>query len=231
MASNTQINVASLDFGGIKQNFINYLQNQPNSPFKDYNFTGSAMSTLLDVLAYNTQYNAFYLNMVANEMFLDSALQRSSVVSHAKLLNYVPQSAIGAVAQINVAFTSLPTGTYTLTIPQYTNFLSEPINGVNYNYVTTDSTTTSVSGGNANFNGLEIKQGTHQKYTFSINTTQNPTSLFEIPDSNIDTSTMVVSVYQSTSNSNFQIFSPTTNYLELTPTSPVYFLQEGTNGN
>ena len=231
MASNTQIQVASLDFGGIKQNFINYLQNQPNSPFKDYNFTGSAMSTLLDVLAYNTQYNAFYLNMVANEMFLDSALQRSSVVSHAKLLNYVPQSSIGAVAQVNVAFTGVSTGTYTVTIPQYTNFLSEPINGVNYNYVTTDSTTTSVSGGNANFYALEIKQGTHQKYTFTADSVGNPTSLFEIPDPNIDTSTMVVSVYQSSSNSSYQIFSPTTDYLQLTPTSPVYFLQEAVDGN
>ena len=72
MASNTNIQVASLDFSGIKQNFINYLQTQDT--FKDYNFSGSALSTLLDVLAYNTQYNAFYLNMVANEMFLDLSL-------------------------------------------------------------------------------------------------------------------------------------------------------------
>ena len=72
MASNTNIQVASLDFSSIKQNFTNYLQSQDR--FKDYNFSGSSLSVLLDILAYNTQYNAFYLNMVANEMFLDSAL-------------------------------------------------------------------------------------------------------------------------------------------------------------
>jgi hypothetical protein len=88
---NTSIQVADLDFVNIKTNFTNYLKNAPNSPFKDYNFTGSALSTLLDLLTYNTQYNAFYLNQVANEMFLDTALQRISVVSHAKLLNYVPK--------------------------------------------------------------------------------------------------------------------------------------------
>jgi hypothetical protein len=227
MASNTNIQVASLDFSGIKQNFINYLQNQ--NTFKDYNFSGSTLSTLLDVLAYNTQYNAFYLNMVANEMFLDSALQRSSVVSHAKLLNYVPQSAVGPVAVINVTFNGVTTSTFT--IPQYTNFLSEAINNVNYNYVTIKELTVPVVANTATFNGVEIKQGSVKNYNFVADSTSNPQYIFEIPDPNIDTSTMVVTVQQSSSNSSYQIFNPTTNYLALTPTDPVYFLQESVNGN
>jgi len=227
MASNTNIQVASLDFSNIKQNFITYLQSQDT--FKDYNFTGSSLSTLLDVLAYNTQYNAFYLNMVANEMFLDSALQRSSVVSHAKMLNYVPRSAVGPVAVINLRFTGVTTATYTL--PQYTSFSSEAINGVNYNYVTLNETTVPVSANVATFNGIEIKQGSVQNYTFTVNSTANPKYIFEIPDKGIDTSTMVVTVKESASNTSQQIFYPTTNYLELTPTDPVYFLQEATNGN
>jgi len=85
--ANSNIQLTALDFNTIKQNFITYLQGQ--SQFKDYNFEGSAIDTLLDVFAYNTQYNAFYLNMVANEMFLDSAVQRRSVVSHAKLLEHI----------------------------------------------------------------------------------------------------------------------------------------------
>ena len=227
MASNTNIQVASLDFSGIKQNFINYLQTQDT--FKDYNFSGSALSTLLDVLAYNTQYNAFYLNMVANEMFLDSALQRSSVVSHAKMLNYVPRSAVGPVAIINLRFTGVTTSTYTL--PQYTNFRSEAINSVNYNYVTLNETTVPVTANVATFTGIEIKQGTPQNYTFTVNSTTNPKYIFEIPDANIDTSTLQVTVQQSVSNSAYQVFYSTTNYLELTPTDPVYFLQEATDGN
>ena len=88
--SNTTVSMAGLDFSDIKSSLTTYLQSQDT--FKDYNFAGSGLSVLLDVLAFNTQYNAYYLNMVANEMFLDSALQRSSVVSHAKLLNYTPKS-------------------------------------------------------------------------------------------------------------------------------------------
>jgi hypothetical protein len=154
MASNTNIQVANLDFAEIKQNFITYLQSQDT--FKDYNFTGSALSTLLDVLSYNTQYNAFYLNMVANEMFLDSALQRSSVVSHAKLMNYVPKSAIGPVAAIDMTFNGVTTTTFT--VPKYTNFLSEPINNTNYNYVTTTDTTVGVVGNVATFTNLQLKR-------------------------------------------------------------------------
>jgi len=227
MASNTNIQVASLDFSSVKQNFINYLQSQDT--FKDYNFTGSSLSTLLDVLAYNTQYNAFYLNMVANEMFLDSSIQRSSVVSHAKLLNYVPQSSIGPIALINLTFSGVTTPLFTL--PRYTNFMSEAIQGVNYNYVTTEDNTVAVNNNVATFNGVEIKQGTYSIYNYTVNSTTNPNYIFEIPDASIDTSTMIVTVQQSSTNSYSQIFNPTSNYLSLGPTDTVYFLQEAINGN
>ena len=228
MASNTNIQVASLDFSGIKQNFISYLQSQDT--FKDYNFSGSSLSTLLDVLTYNTQYNAYYLNMVANEMFLDSALQRSSVVSHAKLLNYVPQSAVAPVAQINVSFSGITTTNFT--IPKYTNFISGIMpDGTHYPYVTTDTTTVGVSSNTASFTGVELKQGTVATYTYTVDSTGNPKYIFEIPDAGIDTSTLLVKVQQSSSNTAYQIFSPTTNYLSLTPTDAVYFIQEAVSGN
>lgn len=228
MASNTNIQVASLDFSSIKQNFINYLQSQDT--FKDYNFSGSGLSTLLDVLTYNTQYNAYYLNMVANEMFLDSALQRSSVVSHAKLMNYVPQSPVAPVAQINLSFSGITTTNFT--IPKYTNFISGVMpDGTHYPYVATDTYTTSVSGGVASFTGVELKQGTVATYTYTVDSTTNPKYLFEIPDADIDTSTLVVRVQQSISNTSYQIFNSTVDYLGLTPTDAVYFLQEAVNGN
>jgi len=227
MAANTSTSLVGLDFDSIKNNLLNYLQSQDT--FKDYNFQGSGLSVLLDVLAYNTQYNAFYLNMVANEMFLDTALQRSSVVSHAKLLNYTPKSAIAPTAFVDITVNNV--GTTSLTLPSFTNFLSESVNGVNYNFVTTKSTTVSANNNTVNFYGVELKQGIPVKYTFTVNSTTNPTYTFQLPDSDIDTSTISVSVQNSSSNNYTETFVESTNYLTLTPDSRVYFLQESLNGN
>jgi hypothetical protein len=226
-SSNTNIQVADLDFNSIKSNFITYLQSQDT--FKDYNFEGSALSTLLDVLAYNTQYNSYYLNMVANEMFLDSALQRSSVVSQAKVLDYTPKSAIAPSAFIK--FTGNGMTANTLTVPKFTSFLSEAINGVNYNFVTTDTVTVPVTAGTGVIDSLEIKQGIPTTYTFTVNSTTNPNYTFELPDANVDTTSIQVLVQQSSSNTNYEIYQPAENYLQLDSTSKVYFLQEAINGN
>jgi len=226
MASNTNIQITELDFSNIKQNFITYLQSQDT--FKDYNFSGSALSVLLDILAYNTQYNAYYLNMVANEMFLDSAIQRSSVVSHAKLLNYVPKSAIAPTATIN--FTVNNVGGATLTLPRFTSFLSESVNSVNYNFVTTDSYTVSTANSAAVFNNVELKQGNPVSYSFLVDSTSNPKYLFTLSDANIDTSTMQVLVQQSSSNTSYTIYQPASDFLTLNSESNVYFLQESLTG-
>jgi hypothetical protein len=202
---------------------------QSQDAFKDYNFQGSAMSVLLDILAYNTQYNAYYLNMVANEMFLDSALQRSSVVSHAKLLNYTPKSSIAPTAYINVAFTGVTSSSFTL--PRYSNFISESVQGVNYNFVSTDATTVATSGGTANFTNLQIKQGIPAAYTYTVNSTTNPKYVFEIPDSKIDTTSIQVTVQENSSNTSYTTYQPAGGFLTLTPTDQVYFLQESLNGN
>jgi hypothetical protein len=226
-SSNTNVQLTDLDFSNIKRNFISYLQHQDT--FKDYNFEGSALSTLLDVLAYNTQYNSYYLNMVANEMFLDTALQRSSVVSQAKVLNYTPKSAIAPTAFID--FTGLNISSNTFIIPKFTNFMSEAINGVNYNFVTTDTITVPTMNGTATVTGLELKQGTPSTYTFTVNSTTNPGYVFEIPDPSVDTTTIQVLVQQSVSNTNYDIYKSAENYLTLDSTSNVYFLQEALNGN
>jgi len=226
-SSNNNIQLTELDFSNIKNNFIAYLQSQDT--FKDYNFQGSAMSVLLDILAYNTQYNAYYLNMVANEMFLDSALQRSSVVSHAKLLNYTPKSAIAPTAYINVAFTGVTSTSFTL--PRYSNFISESVQGVNYNFVSTDATTVTTSGGTANFTNLQIKQGVPAVYTFTVNSTTNPKYVFEIPDSKIDTTTIQVTVQQNSGNTSYTTYQRAESLLTLTSTDQVYFLQESLKGN
>jgi hypothetical protein len=228
MASNTNIQITELDFGNIKNSFIEYLQGQDT--FKDYNFQGSALSTLLDVLAYNTQYNAYYLNMVANEMFLDSALQRSSVVSHAKLLNYTPKSAIAPSALIN--FTAIgvaPNEAFTL--PRFTNFLSEAVDGINYNFVTAESTTVNNDASDVvTLINVELKQGIPTTYRYVLNEALNPKALFEIPDATIDTTTLNVFVQQNDANTNYDIYQSASNYLEIGSNSLVYFLQESLTG-
>ena len=183
MAANSATQITSLDFDIIKANFKQFLQSQ--NILQDYNYEGSALSVLMDLLAYNTQYNAFYLNMVSNEMFLDTAIRRGSVVSQAKLLNYVPKSAICPSATINLVVNQVSTPT--LTLPKYTNFLSQAIDGVNYNFVTVDDTTVVVSSNTATYYGVTLKQGTHLSASFTVDTTTNPSYTFNIPDANVDT--------------------------------------------
>lgn len=223
-SSNTNIQIADLDFSSIKQNFITYLQSQDT--FKDYNFSGSAMSVLLDILAYNTQYNSFYLNMVANEMFLDSAIQRASVVSHAKLLNYTPKSAIAPTAFINFQANGVANSSFTL--PKYTNFMSQAVGGVNYNFVTTTSYTVNTANSVASISNVQLKQGNPTTFSYTVNSVTNPSYTFQIPDGNIDTSTLQVTVQQSSSNTSYTVYQQASNYLTLSSSSTVYFLQEST---
>lgn len=224
--ANSNFNITELDFNSIKTSLKNYMKD--NGVLQDYNFEGSAISTLLDVLSYNTQYNAYYLNMVANEMFLDTALQRNSVVSQAKLLNYVPKSAIAPSATINLTVNQVNDSS--LTLPKYTNFLSESIDGVNYNFVTTDSKTVNVVSGVAQFNDVNLKQGQASNYSFVVDISTNPKSFFKIPDVGIDTTTLLVTVQESSSNNYTRTYSLSSDYLTLNNDSLVYFLQEGLNG-
>ena len=226
--SNSTIQLADLDFDNIKSNFINYLKGLPGNPFQDYNFQGSSLNALLDILAYNTHYNAFYLNMVANEMFLDTATQRKSVVSHAKLLGYTPQSAIAPTASINIQVTGVSEST--LTLPRYTRLVSSSIDGVNYPFITITDTTVPVSNNIALFQNVTIKQGDRISYVYPVDLTQNPSGIFEIPEANIDSSTLMVSVFDTPTSSNFQNYTLATNLLALTSNSQVYFLQESLKG-
>ena len=227
--ANSNIQITDLDFNTIKTNLKRYLQSQDT--LKDYNYEGSALSTLLDILAYNTQYNAYYLNMVANEMFLDSAIQRQSVVSHAKMLNYTPTSASAPSAIIDLKINQVTD--LAITLPKFTNFISEAIDGVNYRFVTVSDTTVNTNTVNqtATFSNLTIKQGEPVNLTFNYDAIQNPLITFELPDSTIDTSTLTVVVQQSTSNTYSEVYSLAEAYLQLDSSSAVYFLQEGPNGN
>ena len=191
------LRISELDFESIRNNLKNFLKNQ--SEFTDYDFEGSGMSVLLDILAYNTHYMGYYLNMVGNEAFLDTAQLRASVLSHAKHTNYLPSSMKSSSTTVNIVVTPEgleDTTASQLTLPKYTRFVSEPIAGVNYIFSTINSNNAVKTGNTFTFNNVTLKQGepVTQNYLASGN------RRFNIPSANVDTDTVTVTVQVSTSN-------------------------------
>ena len=224
-----RLNVTELDFDSIKTSLRTFLRQQ--TEFQDYDFEGAGLSVLLDILAYNTHYNAYYLNMIANEAFLDSASLRNSVVSHAKRVGYTPRSvrAPRAIVTVNVATSSANAGS--LTIPSGYAFSSSQLDGVSYNFVTIESnTTTTKVANNFIFTNVPIYQGQLVSYGYTNSISSNPKQTFTIPDANIDTSTLKVSVTQSSSNTETAVYDLSTNALTVDSNSEVYYLQEGKGG-
>ena len=224
-----RLNVTELDFDSIKTSLRTFLRQQ--TEFQDYDFEGAGLSVLLDILAYNTHYNAYYLNMIANEAFLDSASLRNSVVSHAKRVGYTPRSvrAPKAIVTVNVATSSANAGS--LTIPSGYAFSSSQLDGVSYNFVTIESnTTTTKVANNFIFTNVPIYQGQLVSYAYTNSFSSNPKQTFTIPDANIDTSTLKVSVTQSSSNTETAVYDLSTNALTVDSNSEVYYLQEGKGG-
>ena len=227
MADN-RLQVAELDFDTIKTNLKSYLKQQ--SEFQDYDFEGSGLDVLINLLAYNTHYNAYYLNMVANEAFLDTALLRDSVVSHAKTLGYVPYSKSASKALINLTVETGSSTVDTVTIPKGFVLLSNTIDNQTYNFNVMADTTVTKSGTKYFFENLEIKEGQFVAYSFTQDESANPKGIFEIPDADVDTNTITVSVRPSSSNSQVTIYNKVTDILDVTSSSEVYFLQEARGG-
>lgn len=226
-----QINVTELDFDNIKQNLKTFMQSQ--AEFSDYNFEGSALSVLIDTLAYNTHYNALLAHLVANESFLDSAIKRTSVVSLAKTLGYTPRSRRCPVATIN--FTITPSNTYTsstYTLPRDTVFTSS-FNGTTYTFVPSEAVTTTlqdVSGtGKFVFSNLKLKEGKRISNSFLIAADKELDPVI-IPNKDVDTSTLRVRVQTSGSNFNFETYVLHTGILDINESSKVYFLEETIEG-
>ena len=218
--ANSSLQLTSLDFDTLKAEFKEFLKTQ--SVFKDYNFDGSNINVLLDVMSYNTYLNSFYLNMVASEMFLDSAQKYDSVISHAKELNYTPRSAHAAVA--NVSFTVQTSGMTTnrLTIPKDIKFTGYNSNGT-FNFVTDQTTTYISSNGLYTIENLQINQGLYFKDSFVMDY-DNPDQKMIITNQNIDTNSLLVYVIENSGSSN-TVYTKATTLYGLDFSSTVYFLQ------
>ena len=226
MASN-KIAITDLEFDTIKSNLKSYLSAQ--TTFQDYDFEGSGMDVLMDILAYNTHYMGYYANMIGNEMFMDSSSLRESVVSHAKHLNVIPTSVTSPTAYLNMTFT--PTGSpVSLTIAKNTKFTTS-ISAISYTFTTTSATTILPAAGVYSVTNLAIKEGKilNKSYTVDL---ANTLQRFIIPNANVDTSTISVTVQNSSSDSTVVAWADgnSLDVTTITSSQKVYFLQEVEEG-
>jgi hypothetical protein len=223
MASN-KLEVSELDFDLIKSNLKTFLQNQ--SEFQDYNFEGSGFSILLDLLAYNTHYLGFNANMLANEMYLDSADIRKNIVSLAKMLGYTPTSPKAPTASIDILVNNA-SGT-SITMAKGTTFTTT-VDGTTYQFLTNAAHTITPSSGVYNFSSIPIYEGTLVTYKYTVNTS-DPDQRFIIPNNRVDTSTLKVQIQNSASDTTTATYTKASGFTSLDNTSKVYFLQEGEEG-
>lgn len=218
-----RIKVNSLDFDAIKGNFKNYLQGQ--STFQDYDFEGSSLNILLDVLAYNTHYNNIHTNLAVNEMFIDSATKRSSVVSIAKMLGYVPNSAKCATALVNATITAPTYNPDVITLPAGQPFLTS-IDGVSYTFYNTSDVTTVATGGSYTFNDIDLIEGIPLTYSYHIQDGTN----YIVPNENVDISTLVVKIRDTADDDTYVVYTPAESMTELDSATKSFFIKELDDG-
>ena len=225
MATNdTRLTVTEFDFDDVKSNLKTFLNAQ--TEITEYDIEGSGMNILLDVLAYNTHYLGFNANMLANEMFLDSASLRSSVVSHAKTLGYEPTSATAPKALVDVTLNT--TGVATATLSAGTVFTST-VDEVDYQFVTIADVTKSNTGAGIPFTNIDIYEGTYVTTRYTVDSS-DVDQRFLLPDNRSDTSTLTVKVQTSSSDTTTTTYTKATDITQVSSTSSSYFLQEVESG-
>ena len=222
--ANSKLVVSDLDFTDIKENLKKFLQSQ--TQFQDYDFEGSSLSILLDILSYNTHYMAYLANMSTNELYLDSADIRNNIVSLAKMLGYTPNSPRAPKASINIVVND-GTGT-SITMQKGTVFTST-VNNSNYQYVTNEDITTTPVDGVFTFSNVILYEGTLVKFKYTVDET-DVDQKFIIPSANADTSTLKVSVQNSVSDTTTNTYTLSSGFSGVGSDSKVYFIQETTDG-
>ena len=215
-----RLTVTEFDFDDVKSNLKVFLKGQ--TEFKDYDFEGSGMSALLDVLAYNTHYLGFNANMLANEMFLDSASLRSSIVSHAKTLGYVPNSARASVATIDVNLNT--TSLTSATMPAGTVFTTS-VDGTDFQFVTSADKTASSIGNIIPLLNVKIFEGTFVSTRYTVDSS-DVDQRFLLTDNRADITTLTVKVQTSSSDTTTATYTEATDITQVSATSKVYFIQE-----
>ena len=216
--------VSDYDFDAIKSNLKSFLQGQ--TQFQDYDFEGSSLSILLDILSYNTHYLAYLANMSTNELYLDSADIRNNIVSLAKMLGYTPNSPRAPRASINIVVNN-GSGT-SITMSKGTTF-STTIEETSYQYINNEDITSIPKDGVYTFSDVTLYEGTLVRFKYTVDST-DVDQKFIIPTPNADTSTLKVSVQNSATDSSSSNFTLAGGYTGVDSISKVYFIQEGTDG-
>lgn len=224
-----QFNVTELDFQKIKDSIKDHFKSQ--SKYNDWNFEGSGLSTLLDVLAYNTHYNAMVAHFSLNESFLDSAQIRGNVVSHAKLLGYIPRSVRSSSAKVNVVVTGTSGSPSIVTLERGTRFRTA-IGNATYNFLVLNSVDASknVAAGNTyTYSNVVIRQGVLKRMLYLVdNSIEN--QKFVIPEDSVDTDTLRVRVKANQDSDEYQVYTRFTTLAGIDANSLVYFVQENASG-
>ena len=221
MAAPSNLRLTGLDFDELRSNFKNYLETQEE--FTDYDSTGSAFSVLLDVLSYNTHINSFYLNMIANEMFIDTAIKRNSLMSLSKMLGYLPKSRKSSYANVTISVT--PTDNPSnITIAKNTRFKSE-INGITFTFVT-DRSYSAVANGNSTvtLSNIELVQGEPLTFRYTANTSDHSIK-YKIPNRGIDTDSITVNLQESEENTTQSSYTLATDLLNVNSSANVFFIE------
>lgn len=219
--------VTELDFTQIKKNLQAFLENQ--TEFADYNFDGAALTLLLEILSYNTHYNALLVHLQSNEMFIDTAIKRQSVVSIAKTLGYLPRSSVCSEATVNIVVTPSGSPPSQLVLETTTKFTAL-INGVAYTFQPKDTYLATLTDGVFTFPNVELIEGTSLSNAFTI-TTDTTKGPLEIPVNSTDINTISVSVRNSVSDNTTRIFTLSTTVIDVGPDSLVFWIEEGIDGN
>ena len=216
--------VSEYDFDAIKSNLKSFLQGQTS--FQDYDFEGSSLNILLDILSYNTHYLAYLANMSTNELYLDSADIRNNIVSLAKMIGYTPSSPRAPMASIDIQLNNA-TGT-SVTMSKGTVFTTT-VDNTSYQYVTNSDITITPSSGIYKFSSVPIYEGSLVtfKYTVDVNDVDQK---FIIPNANADTSTLLVKIQNSSTDTTTNTYSLAGGYNSVDANSKVYFIQEGQDG-
>jgi hypothetical protein len=224
MAANT-LRVSELDFDTIKANLIDFYKNQ--AVFSDYIFEGSALSTLIDVLAYNTHYSAVMANMLANEMFLDSSVVRGSAVSIAKQLDYYPTSYRTPTAVVDITVNNPVGNPESLILPKNSRFTAV-IDNTSYNFVTLDAYEISPVAGVYKFSGVRLYEGTLKTFSYVVDIA-NAQSKYIIPDVTVALDQLKVYIQTSVSDLTIDQYTESKDITQVTATSKVYFVQANAN--
>ena len=225
----TNLNVTELDFDQIKKNLKNYLKTQ--TEFSSHDFEGSGLSSLLDVLAYNTHYNAMAAHFALNEAFLDSAQIRGNIVTRAKLLGYIPRSVLAPKATVNITVdvsaeenTNKPA---TLTLPRGAK-LTTQVDGRNYRYIVLEEQVAVLSADTYIFSNVIIAEGTRKKLLYRVdNDIEN--QKYQISDDDADTSTLRVLIQANESSTSYDNYTKFESLINVNSSSRVYYLQENSN--